>query len=69
MSQMFLFNNLTQGRGLLEAGINPEYTVPGQDPGMGHAGTKAIQVGLLLELRHTERKFSKAHLVKEINNL
>lgn len=43
MSQTFLFNNLTQGRGLLEAGFNPEYTVSGQDPGMGHAGTKPFR--------------------------
>lgn len=57
MSQMFLFNNLTQGRGLLKAGVNPAHTVSGQDPGMGRAGTEAIQVALLLELRYTERKF------------
>lgn len=45
MSQMFLLNILTQGRGLLEAGVTPTYTMSGQDPGMGHAGTKANQVG------------------------
>ena len=58
MSQTFLLSILTQGRGLLEAGISPAHTVSGQDPGMGHAGTKAIQGGrgLLLELRDAERK-------------
>lgn len=30
---MFLFNNLTQGRGLLKVGVNPACTVPSQDPG------------------------------------
>lgn len=50
MSQMFLFNNLTQGRGPLKAGVNPVCTVPGQDleKGCGHGsetGELAIRYG------------------------
>lgn len=45
---MFLFNNLSQGRGLLKAGVNPACTAPRQDPGEGSVGTAVIQVGLPL---------------------
>lgn len=48
MSQMFLFHNLTQGRGLFIAGINPTCAALGQDPGKGCAGTKETQVALPL---------------------
>lgn len=56
MSQMFLFHNLTQGRGLFGAGVNPACAVLGQDPGKGSAGTKATQVALPLGRRYVERK-------------
>lgn len=32
MSQMFLFNNLTEGRELLQAGVNPACTESGHNP-------------------------------------
>lgn len=35
MSQMCRFNNLTQGKELLEAGINPAFALSGRDPGVG----------------------------------
>lgn len=57
MSQMFLFHNLTQGRGLLDAGVNPACTALGWDPRKGCAGTGAIQVALPLGQRYAERKF------------
>lgn len=69
MSQMFLFNNLTQGREPLKAGVNPACTVSGQDPRKGRTGTEAVQVDFPLGPKYTERKFKKVHLVKEINNL
>lgn len=49
MSQMFLFNNLMQGTGLLKVGVNPACTGPGQDSAKGCAGTETIKVGLPLE--------------------
>lgn len=69
MSQMFLFNNLTQGRAPLKAGVNPARTAPGSRPRKGCTGTEAIHVGFPLGPRYTEGKFKTVHLVKEINNL
>lgn len=56
MSQMFLFHNLTQGRGLFIAGVNPTCAALGQDPRKGCAGTEATQVALPLGRRYSERK-------------
>lgn len=43
MSQMVLFNNPTQGRGLFKAGINPACTTSDRDPGKGCAGWKGFR--------------------------
>ena len=57
MSQMFLFNNLTEGRELLQAGVNPACTEPGHNPRkVMQAGTQVVQGDFPLGLRYTERK-------------
>lgn len=43
MSQIFPFNNPTQGRGLLKADINPAGTEPGQGPGKGFMECKRFR--------------------------
>lgn len=56
MSQMCQFNNLTQGKGLLEAGINPAYALSGRDPRgggamryQGHSGGFAMRTKVCRE--------------------
>lgn len=56
MSQMFLLHNLTQGRGLFIASVNPTCAGLGQGPGKGCAGTEATRLALPLGRRQAERK-------------
>lgn len=43
MSQMFPFNNLTEGREPLQAGVNPACTVPGHGPRKGMQALKRFR--------------------------
>lgn len=56
MSQMFLFNNLTEGREPLQAGVNPACTEPGHNPRKVMQALKRFRGDFPLGLRYTERK-------------